>query len=758
MTNGCTFSNYRTESYSDGYRTIPSPELNQETIYKFFIRRIRQWEPEKLLDEFENIFVHLCCPDSEQVAQAIHNIVESRQEPIFRNTIKRVCYILINNWYINRKHQSVKKLIYLLEEAKEDETIAIDPNLNCLGSWLRRFFKSPEYQEIKSCAFTSKQDWSHRYTSYLLASEYINNDENSKEQKEFARNLSKQLKDRYKFDLAMYVAQSSSSTVLAQKRSNPTRLGDDVIQLIKRTISTQAVSSYTQQAKLFLRDTQNLSYAEFKEALPEYLSITGSDRYPINKVRNKLNQKLKTLYTHYEHRIVNKGLIIRTCNRLIEALTIEGQKQPSSIFTLLIAQGNSLTLVILLLKMILICSSARTYLELCISKLIQYYQDSEEGQCQNLIHFLEVLNLVFTIFTENVQFHLVRVRDDQSSPLATSLDSYRLFCQSKGLDLRGINLKGVNLDSLELRGADLRETDLCETELVQVDLRLANLSGANLSGAALDQSQLLVANMVATDLSHASLVATDLRRADLNQANLTCADLTKATLDLANLKQAKLTCASLTDASLNASDLTHADLCKANLQNVDLRGAKLTGVNLSSANLQGANLKDANLAGANLSGVNLTNADLSHANLEGANLEGANLDRVNLVQACLNAVNLKNANLSEANLKNASLKEANLNGAILRQVNLNHAVMTGTQIRNADLTRAKLVEVDLSEASLTSAQIRHANLTKAKLFKTDLRDANLFGSNVIDAVVKGARFGNNSGLSEDVRQRLKMRQ
>lgn len=760
MTNGCTSTNNcQTESYSDGYLSIADPEIDQEVIYQFFIQHIHQWEPEKVLDEFENIFIHLCCPESPRVDQGINRIVDSKQEVIFKNTLKRVCYILINNWYINRKHLFVQKLIDLLEDRKEDDSIAISPNLHRLGNWLRNFFKSSEYEAIKNCALKSKKDWSHRYTSYLLVPEYINNEQNSKEQKEFARNLSKQLKDKYKFDLAMYVARSNSTTtILSEKRSNPTQLGDEVVQLIKKTISAQRVSSYTQQAKLFLRDTQNLNYAEFKKTLPQYLMLSGSDQFPINKVREKLNKKLDTLYTHYEPRIINKGLIIRTCNRLIETLTTEDNKTPSAIFTLLNSQGNPLTLVIILLKIVLICSSARTYLELCISKLIQQYQDHEEEQCQRLINFLEVLNLVFTIFTENLQFHLVRVKEEESTTLIANLDSCRLFCQSKGLDLRGTNLKGVNLSSLELRGADLRDSDLSEISLVQLDLRLANLSGANLSGAIVDQSRLLVANLTEADLSHASLVGTDLRRADLNKTNLTNANLTKATLDLANLRQAKLTHANLINASLNAADLSYADLCGADLQNVNFRGANLTGVNLSYANLKGANLQDANLTGANLSGVNLSNTHLRQANFQQANLEAANLCRVDLTQANLLGANLRNANLSEANLRNANLSEANLNFAILRQVNFNRAVMTGAQICHADLTRSKLIEVDLSNANLTYAQIRHANLSKAKLFKTNLLGANLFGSNVTDAIVKGAKFGNNSGLSDDVLRYLKLRQ
>lgn len=756
MTNGCITDNSLFESPSGGYPVVLNPELDQEIIYQFFITGVKNWDVEQVLDLFERVFLYLSCSEFPKVDRAINQIIESNNELIFNNTLKRVCYILVNNWYINRQSKAVHTLIKTLDQAREDDSIAISPNLNRLGKWLMKFLGSPAYQDIRNCAFSHKRDWTSRYTSYLLVPQYINA-QNSEEQKSFARNLSKQLRDKYKFDLAMYIARSESSVSSQEKRVNPTKLGDDVLHLIKRTISVQRISSYKAQANCFLQETKQLNYANFKKSLPNYLMISNSTQYPINVVRDKLEKKLDNLYEHYHDQTFNKGLMIRTCNRMIEALTTEDNQTPSAIFILLTSRGNPLTLVILLLKLVLICSSARTYVELCISKLIEHYQDFEEEQCQRLIYFLEIFNLVFTIFTENVQFHLVKVKENEpSKSLFNNLESYRLFCQSKGHDLRGADLKQMDLSSLELKGADLRETDLTEVELIQMDLRLANLSQANLQGAILNESRLVVANLNHANLSDASLIGTDLRRADLQGSNLTNATLTSATLDLANLHQANLHQANLLAASLQSSDLSQVDLRSADLQYANLRGANLKGVNLSYANLKGANLQDVNLQGANLIGANLQQANLDRADIQQANLEGANLHRANLSGAHLQGANLSNVDLSEANLKQVNLRGANLNYAVVRHAHLSRAILTQATICHADLTRAQLVKVDFSSANLYYALIRHANLTKANFGKANLKGANLFGSNIIEANVQGAKFGNNSGVSEEMKRYLKL--
>ncbi|XZN92572.1 MAG: pentapeptide repeat-containing protein [Microcoleus sp.] len=131
-----------------------------------------------------------------------------------------------------------------------------------------------------------------------------------------------------------------------------------------------------------------------------------------------------------------------------------------------------------------------------------------------------------------------------------------------------------------------------------------------------------------------------------------------------------------------------------------------------------ANLNPAqDLAGANLRGTTLNAVDFSGANLDRTNFRGADLS---------------DADFSDANLQNAKFSGADLSGAFLG---------------NADLKGA-----DLYKASLALANLGGANLENANLVEVNLTNANLSGANV-----ESARFGNNSGLSEEMKVNLQQR-
>ena len=95
-------------------------------------------------------------------------------------------------------------------------------------------------------------------------------------------------------------------------------------------------------------------------------------------------------------------------------------------FAQLLSQGNPLTIVIVLLKIILICRNARTYLETRIGELVRYYGNYPEEECQWIVHFMEVFNITFTIYAENVRYNLVRMPEDVPLP---DNNQYKIFSQ-----------------------------------------------------------------------------------------------------------------------------------------------------------------------------------------------------------------------------------------------------------------------------------------------------------------------------------------
>ncbi len=409
----------------------------QEAIYEFLLEIVKNWPPEDVLKEFRHLFIHHSDTVSSNTLPYLYEIVFANQEQEFQHTLKRSCYILINNWDITRNRESIQQLLQLFSDPILYKH-TISPTLKRLREWLRNFIASPDFQELK--LFTARYDdrlhWSQRYASYLLVPQYINL-ENPMEQRQAARNLSRKLKEKFKFDLAMYTASSQASLppeVIPKDRKfdNPTSLGDDVLRLIKRIVAKRGFFSYPNIAHIFINQTQNSSYRAFKQSLLEYLIFSVEKDEFASILKSQLAEKLESLYAEHDDKPINNALILRTANRVLEYLTTENHQEPSSLFVLLLSQGNSLTLVVVLLKIILICRYARTHLEARIADLIRYYSSYSEEECQWVVNFFEMFRIITAIYTENIEYNLVNMSESCSrQQIEADMTAYRIFSQLK---------------------------------------------------------------------------------------------------------------------------------------------------------------------------------------------------------------------------------------------------------------------------------------------------------------------------------------
>lgn len=439
---------------SDSQPSEPAPQSprskrsvykSQERIYKYLLAIVKEWKPEDVLDEFKHLFIQHTNTVDAAILPALYDIVFLNQEQEFRNTIKRSCYILINNWDITRNHKYIQKLVQLFEDATLDRYTP-SPALKKLRSWLKTFINSKDFQDLKLFAsrYEDREDrhWSERYTSYLLVPQYIDLN-NPIEQRQAARALSSQLKDKFKFDLAMYTARchlvsNNSDTghqLLDKHLKNPTGLGNDVLRLIRVIVGRKGLFDYSNLANIFIQQTQNLTYRDFKRSLKKYLIF--SVEYPdfIQALETQLSEKLDQLYVGHDDKMVNDALLLRTCNRVIEYLTTENHHEPSYLFITLLSRGSPLTLVVVLLKLILICRYSRTHLEARIADLIKHYEGLLEEECKWVVNFFEVFRITMAIFTENVEFSLVSMKaqfpDTTNGNGYNSPEIYRIFSQPK---------------------------------------------------------------------------------------------------------------------------------------------------------------------------------------------------------------------------------------------------------------------------------------------------------------------------------------
>lgn len=403
----------------------------QEALYALLFKAVKTWSAADVLQEFKQIFIQPTESVSSEIIPALYRIILTNQEEEFRNTLKRSCYILVNNWEIVRDYQPIQDLIHLFTDPILEKPTA-SPTLKRLRQWLKNFAESADFEELK--LFAQRYDnrtthWRYRYTPYLLVSQYTNLS-NPEEQRQAARSLYIQLREKFKFELAMYTAHSERLSIVPDHSKNPTQLGDEVLLLIKKVLAKRGFFNYSNLARIFLNQVKYLEYERFKSSFLEYLIFSSEQNENVERLREQLSEKLNSLYVDHHQRIVDNSLILRTSNRLIDYLTTDSQ-EPSPLFISLLSKGHSLTLVILLLKIILVCPYARTHLETRVADLIRHYEQYSEEECQWMIYFLEVFNITMTIYTENVEYSLVKVSYGDIDAAIQPSKAFRIFSQIK---------------------------------------------------------------------------------------------------------------------------------------------------------------------------------------------------------------------------------------------------------------------------------------------------------------------------------------
>lgn len=603
-----------------------TPSAAHDVICDYMLTTIKTCSADRTLQRFKQVFFEGNTIEEPQVKKALACFVLFREKQEFTHTLKRCCYILINNLHATRNSKSVVEMIEAFDRMSETER-GVGPTSNILRDWLMSFIQSADYEDLKHFVLpiidstrggrNKTKNWSFRYSSYLLISKSLDVN-NPEEQREFSRSLSKQIRDKFKFDLAMYTARSESPSSLPRTLTNPTKLGNAAISLIKQIVSKHNLFKYDEQARLWIAEAETLNYKDFKNKLLKYTIVTSGEDPLTKALKTKVTEKLDNLYSNNDDEPVNRELILRTCKRTIEFFTVENGQEPSLLFVLLTNGGNPIALVIILLKIVMICPGSRSHLEICIAKLIQYYESYAETECQWFINFVEIFNLIFTIYTENIRYDLVKVTNDEAkTELIEPLDGYRLFCQAQGLKLGDRDLSGMDLSGADLRRAELQNGKLSGAKLSQVSLHGAKLNDADLSNADLRGTNLSRADLSRADLRGANLAHANLRGAILKGANLTGANLSQADLDCADLSGVDLS-----NSILRRSSLRYANLTQANLRNADLTRAQLNHVNLSHTDLTDAFLRHTNLSNSVLIRATLTGANLFNTNLADAIVNG----------------------------------------------------------------------------------------------------------------------------------------
>ncbi|MGB3669505.1 MAG: hypothetical protein WA984_05300 [Phormidesmis sp.] len=415
--------------------------IAQQKIYDDLLDAVRNLPPVEALANFEALFFGYSSAQDSDVSPFLYQILFANDETEFRNTLKRACYILVNNWELSRHSHMVHAMLSLFSQPSLKKT-TFSPSLKRLRQWLVSFTESQDFEELKLFSTqrlgpSDTERWSNRYVTYQLIAQYVDN-ANSLEQREAARTLSRQLKNKYKHDLAMYIAFSQGSSRLGRQYVNPTVLGDEVLRLIKAILVRRGQFSYRNVARVFKQQTLSAPYGDYKESLLEYLCFSIGQPEFVASVKAHLSKRLPEIYSKHDSDSVEPSLNLRTCNRVIDWLTTEDKLNPSKLFVRLLSYGNPLNLAVLLLKLVLISPSSQLYLEARLANLIEYYKPFMEAECRSIVQFLEICGVTFAIYSENVEYNLVQVKSKDSDSAAMNaqssssddLDNFRIFSRS----------------------------------------------------------------------------------------------------------------------------------------------------------------------------------------------------------------------------------------------------------------------------------------------------------------------------------------
>ena len=412
-------------------------EKSQECIYSFFLKIIKTYSSEQILNQFECLFIKYEETDDPEPYNALGEIIFYKKQNEFKNTLVRCCYILNNNWAITGNIKACHQLadLFLCESIHAPTRIY---KLKKLREWLNTFTYSEEYANLRALLSRTKthqdqQNWSERFSSYLLVSECIDPSK-PLEQRQYMQVLAKRMKKQFKFSLAMYTAKISSQVNANSQQLNPTNLGDNALLLIKRVLNKQGEESFKSIANKLNRQIQTVTFGEFKPIFFNYLGLSLDDfDVPTNKSL-KVIQKFQNFQEHQNKHIMTLSLLYVTCNRTLKYLLIDEHHHPSDILQSSLESNNLLNPIIMLLKTVLLCSKSRLYLEIYVADLVKFYSKYSEEECRSFINFLDILNVTLAIFDEDTDYSLVKVKkdmDNEEDLVDEDLNNYRIFSQTR---------------------------------------------------------------------------------------------------------------------------------------------------------------------------------------------------------------------------------------------------------------------------------------------------------------------------------------
>ena len=417
----------------------------KQQLYDHFLDLVENNSSSEVIDRFRMLFIQGSGYPDSNIIKVLEKIAFSKEvEEEFNFILNRCCHILINRWQpYTTKKDAILELIELFEEVEKKNLTRTYGSRSSrrISELLKEFTTSEQYLTLKRLAEVMNESPRAKSNSksalaqplrtliprypYLYKHCLVSSD-SSYEHQQAIKKMQQEKQQEYEVNLSQYVThrireirlarQGRSPSTREQENiiSNPTLLNDPELFFALRQYVGKVETGYTYKdlAKRFLAHTKNpQSYSAFKDSFYEYLStsLETESRSTTRKFNNKLYKQLQRTLEHSQDKQLNDSLMMRTCSTILNFLVVESPQRPQH-FLFLDLMGNlgPIVTVGMLLKIVLICSKIRPYLEQRFAILFNHYESSNREAVQWLVKALENMNLALSTNLGHVDLSFIR--------------------------------------------------------------------------------------------------------------------------------------------------------------------------------------------------------------------------------------------------------------------------------------------------------------------------------------------------------------
>jgi hypothetical protein len=391
------------------------PEVLEQKLYQHLLDCVRTEHPDQVLERFQQLFILHGTYSEPAIRTALDALVRSGSaKQSFLPFFNRCCFILINRWQQDLLHRgAVTRLVEMLHQHRGPSVIVGQPTPSgrlrfmvqeyVRSSFFNRLRQLSDFLNPKNNDRDEKKPLStllHRYP-YLYTHCMTSQEDESDYQKMIGL-AQKSAQSRFEQDLSSFLSHSLLKTrqdASKEEFRNPTLLSSQDITSTLKVYLTKADSrgTYRDMAQQFWSPSYSpKSYAAFKSSMHEYLISSIPPKFGRCRFNDQLRTYIRDLYSENDAAPLNDFLVVRTCNQVLNFMVIESRQRPThSVFMDLLNNLGSTVTIGLMLKVVLLCSKVRPYLDRRFSLLFQHYESQSCGAVRWLVKCFEKLNLAW---------------------------------------------------------------------------------------------------------------------------------------------------------------------------------------------------------------------------------------------------------------------------------------------------------------------------------------------------------------------------